>query len=251
MPTNFRAHDESADHHGAQLSIPAGDLIEADKLEATAQSCNDWEKAMGLMMVVDFLRREGSFIDTPHSGKNRFFIKGYGAIGPDSDDGGGLKRMSVTLTYHEGIGPLVELGPYDLGKREMWVLQRAVDDWLGMESGAPDEHDSLREPGALDLDDLLDAARGVIRDAGHDCGVNLADLLDELDLKFAGRFGSCPELIAFVQLLWALRDDEHVFTLNGDGMEFMWIEKSNMPAAVVDDGELIRHGLDRKASGTE
>lgn len=78
-------------------------------------------------------------------------------------------------------------------------------------------------------DDVVAAARELIRDEGDACVIDLYDLLDELGDKFGDRFPVSPDTNKVLQLILTLWDDPHIDNPGIGGIEFAWNEKGFDP----------------------
>jgi hypothetical protein len=74
-------------------------------------------------------------------------------------------------------------------------------------------------------DDLVDAARELIRSHDDRCIVSIYDLLDELSDKFSDGFLVSPDTHKLLNLIWMLWDEPHIYSPDLGGIEFVWDEK--------------------------
>ena len=122
------------------IKTPDEDLAEADRLEAQAKQTDDPDEAAGLMLVVNRLRTPPDYpvLDDPRSETAEFVgrdvIEEFGAITPYFPHDDFWRTLPVRLVYDGGGGLQIELGPYNLGERELRVLYRAINAWLKSEN---------------------------------------------------------------------------------------------------------------------
>ena len=122
------------------IEIPDEDLAEADRLEAQAKQTDDPDEAAGLMLVVNRLRTLPDYpvLDDPRSETAEFLgrdvIEEFGVITPYFPQDDSWRTLPVRLVYDGGGGLQIELGPYNLGERELRVLYRAINAWLKSEN---------------------------------------------------------------------------------------------------------------------
>jgi hypothetical protein len=122
------------------VKIPYEDLAEADRLEVQAMQTDDPDEASGLTLLVNRLRTPPNFavLDHPRTEANedlgRVVLEEFGVITPYFPQDDFCRTLPVRLVY-DGVGGLqIELGPYNLGERELRVLHRAINAWLKSEN---------------------------------------------------------------------------------------------------------------------
>jgi hypothetical protein len=122
------------------IKIPYEDLAEADRLQAHATQSDDPDEAAGLRLIADFLRTQPNFavLDHPRTEVNedlgRVVLEEFGVITPYFPQDECWRTLPLRLV-HDGGGALqIELGPYNLGERELRVLYRAINAWLKSEN---------------------------------------------------------------------------------------------------------------------
>jgi hypothetical protein len=57
----------------------------------------------------------------------------FGEIEPYCPDTDFWCRVPIRLSHNQAAGEVIEIGPFDLGKREIAVLKRAIDAWGSVE----------------------------------------------------------------------------------------------------------------------
>ena len=114
------------------VKIPDEDLAEADRLEAQAKQTDDPDEAAGLTLVVNHLRTPPDYpvLDDPRSETaellGRDVIEEFGVITRYFPQENFWRTLPVRLVHDGGGGLQIELGPYNLGKRDLRVLGRAI-----------------------------------------------------------------------------------------------------------------------------
>jgi hypothetical protein len=84
--------------------------------------------------------------------------------------------------------------------------------------------------GSLDVDDLVVAAREIIRSEDDHCVVSIFQLLDELSAKFGDRFSVSSDVYTVLNLIETLWEDPHIDQVPDTGwIEFAWNEEGYYP----------------------
>lgn len=92
-----------------------------------------------------------------------------------------------------------------------------------------------------EVDDLVAAAREVIRSEGDGCIVGIGQLLDELSDKFGDRFHVSPETHIVLDLIGHLWADPHVDQVPNTGwIEFAWSDITGVTGSTTDTGRQRR-----------
>lgn len=78
-----------------------------------------------------------------------------------------------------------------------------------------------------DLEDLVDAAREIIR--RDDGVVSISELLHDLREKFGDRFSLSPDVDMVLWLIWALWEDPDIDQVQDGWIEFAWNEEGDSP----------------------
>jgi hypothetical protein len=153
----------------SNIRIPDEDLAEANWLEARAKQTDNQEEAVGLMLMVNYLRTPPHYpvLDDPRTEDlGRDVIEEFGVITPYFPQDDSCRTLPVRLVHDQGGGLQIELGHFNLGMRELRVLHRAINVLLKWESESrsaagrtgtaeradPNQDDQVHGAPVLDLD---------------------------------------------------------------------------------------------------
>lgn len=118
------------------IKPPDEDLAEVVRLEFKAERIDEAEEAAWLRVLAYLLRTppNNPVLDDPRTEDlDGVVLEEFGVITPYTPEDHGCKTRPVRLT-HDFVGGLqIELGPYNLGERELRVLDRAIHLWLKSE----------------------------------------------------------------------------------------------------------------------
>jgi hypothetical protein len=89
-------------------------------------------------------------------------------------------------------------------------------------------------------DDLVAAAREIIRGEGDRCIVSISELLDKLEDQYGDQFRVSPDTCQVLQLIRTLWEDPHIDQVSHMwDIEFAWNEEGYYPESDSVRGSLI------------